>query len=65
MLGRYFDAHVDVVDTQIAFGNLTLFLGGQLVQNLGQLCPDFTIDYTFPVLGHNDYMVFAVPLRMG
>jgi len=65
MLGRYFNAHVHMVDTQVAFGNLAFLLCGQFMQYLSQLYSDFTIDYTFSFLGHNDYMIFAVPLRMG
>src|SRR6516164_9210259 len=65
MLGGNCDAHMHVVQQQMPFVNLALFLPGQRVENRPEVRTEFRKQHLPPPLGDKHHMVFAVPLRMG
>src|SRR5437870_9573505 len=65
VLGGNGDAHMHMVRHQMALDNLTFLLPGQRVEDPTQL-PACLPENGFPTpLGHENYMVLAVPFGMG
>jgi hypothetical protein len=61
MLGRDLETHVDMVHQQMPLHNATFFLPRQLMKDPAQARTDFTV-YCFPtILGHEHYMILALP----
>ncbi len=65
MLGRNGDAHVDVIDDELPFHDLALFLTGQLVENGSELLSELAVDDLFAIFRDEDDMIFAVPAGVG
>ena len=65
VLGGNRDAHMHMVRHQVSFDNLTFLLPGQRMENRSQMLTRLPENYFAPSLGHEHYMVLAVPFGMG
>ena len=65
VLGRYFNAHVDVVGAEIAFRDSGFLLLGQFMEYFHQFFSYLAIQRFFPVFRREYQMIFAIPLGMG
>jgi len=65
VLGGNRDAHMHMVRHQVYFDNLTLLLPCQRMENRSQMLTRLPENYFAPSLGHEHYMVLAVPFEMG
>jgi hypothetical protein len=64
MLGRDTYAHVHMVNQQMAFNDLRVFLTGQFVEYVFQVFPDFAINDFLAEFGNEDKVIFAIPTSM-
>ena len=63
--GRNQDAQMHVIRHQVSFDDLTFFLLRQFGQNWPQLFTHLPIQHRAAICGDKDYVVFALPLRVG
>jgi hypothetical protein len=65
VFGRNGDAHVHMVRHEVPFENLAFLLSGQRMEDLSQLLPGLPKDDFPSALGHEYYVILAVPFGMG
>ena len=61
VLGGNRDAHMHMIRHQMAIQNLAFFLPGQGMKDFSQVPTRLPEQHFAPPLGHENYMVFAVP----
>jgi hypothetical protein len=65
ILGGNRDTHVHVVRHEVSLQNLALLLPGQCMEDRTQLPAGVAEDGLPPLLGHEHYVILAVPFGMG
>src|SRR5262249_9571712 len=65
MFGRDRDAHMHMIQHQMAFNDLALFLFRQFMKDLAEMFTNLPIQHLAAIFGDKNNMVFAIPLRMG
>ena len=57
-------AHVDVIQHQMAFYNLTFFLICKIMQHFSYMLPELAKYQLLSPLGYKYHMIFTIPARM-
>jgi len=59
------EAHVNMVEHNVAFDDLTLFLSGQSLEDGPEGGANLAVERFSPSFGNKDHMIFAIPLGVG
>src|SRR5215510_196985 len=65
MFGRDRDTHMHMIQHQMSFNELALFLLRQFMEDLAEMFTNLPIQHLAAIFGDKNNMVFAIPLRMG